>query len=125
MDRRRQILWIDGLAALVAGVVVLSLSGWLSEFYRLPRGVLVFTGIVNLIYASYSLPLAAREKRPKTFITFLVAANLFWAMVCVALAIVYGKDAGLFGLLHLWGEAIFVGGLAGLEWRWRDLLRTA
>lgn len=38
----------------------------------------------------------------------------------------FAGSASPFGLGHLVGEAIFVGGLAGLvEWRWREQLLTA
>ncbi len=55
----------------------------------------------------------------------LVAANLLWSVVCIILALTYEDTATLLGLAHLLGEALFVGGLAGLEWRWRELLLTA
>jgi hypothetical protein len=125
MDARRRILWVDGLAALVAGTVVLLISGWLSAWYRLPKELLLVVGGVNLGYASYSLSLAARSIRPAKLIVLLVVANLLWAIVCLILAVLYSDTASLFGLAHLVGEGLFVGGLACLEWRWRNLLLTA
>ena len=125
MDFRRKILWIDGLGAAVAGVAVLLASCWLEEWYRLPRDLLFTIGVVNVAYASYSLSLVVRTKRPKTLIVLLVVANLTWATICLGLAVVFSKTASPFGLVHLVGEALFVGGLACLEWRWRELLLTA
>lgn len=125
MVLRRKLLWVDGLAGAVAGVAVLLLGGWLSKWYRLPQDFLFFIGLVNLAYGSYSLSLARRARRPKTLILLLVVANLTWAVLCFRWVVVFGETASLFGLAHLVGEGLFVGGLACLEWRWRELLRTA
>jgi hypothetical protein len=62
---------------------------------------------------------------PLALLTLLVAANLAWVPVCVALAVAYRAVATPFGFAHLLGEALFVGGLALLEWRHRALLLTA
>ncbi|MBT9457119.1 MAG: hypothetical protein IV097_10915 [Burkholderiaceae bacterium] len=120
-----KLLWIDCAAAALAGVAVLSLIGWLSRLHVLPQGLLLFIGAVNLLYACYSFSLAIRARRPSPLIKFLVFANGCWAIVCICLALSLAGTASLFGLAHLLGEALFVGGLAGLEWRWREQLLTA
>ena len=125
MRLRHRLLWIDGLAGLGAGLVILLASGWLSGWYGLPTKLLLFTGAVNLAYGSYSLPLARRRLRPLGMIVFLAAANLFWTLVCFGLAFHHRHDASIFGLVHLIGEGVFVGGLALAEWRFRHLLLTA
>lgn len=104
---------------------VLALSGWLSRLEELPHEVLLFTGAVNVLYASYSFPLAVRPVRPMRLINLLVFANLAWVPVCLGLVAAFSESVTLFGVVHLIGEAIFVGGLAILEWRNRDLLLTA
>ena len=125
MSVLRRLLWVDCLAGALVGVAVLSLSGWLSDLHGLPRGVLLFTGAANLAYASYSFSLAVRARRPRRRIVLLVVANLTWAVVCLGLAAAFSASATGFGLGHLIGEALFVGGLAGLEWSQRDRLLTA
>ena len=125
MDLRRKLLWVDCSAAALAGVTVLALSGWLSRWHALPRWLLVVSGVVNLMYGSYSFSLALRARRPRHLINLLVLANLSWAVVCLWWAVVFSESATLFGLGHLVGEAIFVGALAGLEWRYREWLLTA
>ncbi|MEZ4425769.1 MAG: hypothetical protein R3E98_20410 [Gemmatimonadota bacterium] len=110
-----------GAAALV-GTLVLLASGPLSAFEGLPRGLLLFTGAVNLIYASFSFSLAVRPRRPLRLLRLLVAANLAWVPVCLALAFAFADRASVFGLIHLIGEAVFVGLLASLEWRSRAFL---
>lgn len=124
MDRRN-FLWVDGLAGAIAGVLMLALSGVLASFYDLPQKLLIFNGIVNLIYGSYSINLARRATRSMGWIHFLIAANSFWVLVCFALAAYFYPTANIFGMIHLVGEGLFVGTLAALEWRWRnDLTRS-
>ena len=121
----RRLLWVDCTAGALVGVAVLSLSGWLSGLHALPRELLLFTGAVNLVYASYSLSLAVRAERPMYLINLLVFANLAWAVVCLSLAVAFSGSATPFGVGHLVGEAVFVGGLAALEWSQRELLTAA
>jgi hypothetical protein len=118
-------LWVDCIAAAVAGAAVLMLSGWLSRLYGLPLGLLRFTGAVNLLYGSYSFVLATRTRRPIASIAALVFANLAWALLCVHLAVNVARSPTAFGLAYLFGEAIFVAALATLEWRYRAQLLVA
>ncbi len=104
---------------------MLILGGWLSEWYRVPRDLLIFMGVVNLAYASYSLSLASRAERPMKLIILLAAANMTWGLVCWRWAFVYYDSVSVFGLAHFVGEGLFVAALACLEWRWREQLQTA
>jgi hypothetical protein len=121
----RHLLWIDSGAGLSAGVVVLVLSGWLSEVYRLSRPLLVGMGLVNLAYGTYSGMLARLARRPRGLLVTLVLANATWAALCVLAAVSLAGSASAFGTAHLAGEVLFVGGLAALEWRERERLRHA
>ena len=85
-------------------------------------GSLLLIGLVNLGYATYSLSLAMRARRPPTLIVLLVIANSLWAAACLRWAVVFAPTASPWGLAHLLGESAFVGGLALLEWRWRARL---
>ena len=124
MDFRRRLIWTDGSAAALAGVTVLLLSGWLSDLHRLPRALLLLIGVVNLVYASYSLTLARRAQRGPALIVLLVLGSSVWAVLCLRWAFVFSDTASFFGLAHLVVEGLFVGGLAYLEWRWRGLLQA-
>lgn len=121
----RHLLWVDCIGAGIVGVAVLLLSGWLSDLEGLPQNVILFTGGVNLLYGSFSLALAARKHRPMRLIKALVWANLTWTPVCAGLIVAFWSTITPFGIVHLLGEGIYVGGLAVLEWRHRDLLATA
>lgn len=120
----RHLLFVDGFAAAIAGVIVLSANSLLSNWYDLPSGLVLFMGATNLAYASYSLSLAFRAIRPIYLILLLAAANLAWAIVCFSLAWWFARSASSLGMVHLVGEGIFVGVLGLLEYRWRELLRV-
>jgi uncharacterized transporter YbjL len=124
MNWRYKLLRIDSFGGLIVGFIMLLLSHWLSSWYILPRGFIIFIALVNLAYGCYSFSLLIRVKRPLNLIVLLVIANLGWAVLCVRWAVIFAQTASFFGIAHLLGEALFVGGLAWLEWRNRDLLLT-
>ncbi|HTV02981.1 MAG TPA: hypothetical protein VMF13_20710 [Luteitalea sp.] len=115
------ILRLDSGAGLLAGLLVLVLHRWLAGLYGLLPALLVFMGIVNLAYGSYSGWLARRWRRGQTLspalIGLLVAGNAAWAAVCLTLVALEGASLTMFGRAHLIGEAVFVGALAFVEWR--------
>ncbi len=113
------------MAAALAGVLVWLCAGWLADLYALPRDLLLTIAAVNLLYASGSGSLALRERPPQSLIAMLAVANVVWAVVCLTLAVRHAGTASLFGLGHLLGEALLVGGLACLEWAWRAGAPTA
>jgi hypothetical protein len=121
----KNLLWVDCTGAALAGVTVIALSGWLSRLEGLPQDVLIFTGAVNLLYASYSFSLAVQAERSMRSIKLLVFANLAWVPVCLGLLVAFSATATPLAFVHFIGEALYVGGLAVLEWRHRALLLTA
>ncbi|MEZ4702496.1 MAG: hypothetical protein R2834_19340 [Rhodothermales bacterium] len=118
------LLWFDCSAGALVGVLVLIFSGWLSRLEGLPEGVLLFTGAANLVYAAYSFSLAVRPERPMRLIKVLAIANMAWAPVCIGLIAAFAGAATPFGFVHLGGEAVFVGVLGAVEWRWRRALAS-
>ena len=104
---------------------MLLLSGWLGHWYHLSVQFMLFMGAVNLAYASYSFSLARRPTRAMVLIQVLAIANMTWGVACFAMAIYFWGTASLFGILHLVGEGIFVGGLGWLEWRVREELLSS
>ena len=119
-----KLLWIDSLGGLAAGVLVLALAGWLAPLEGLPSEVLAFTGAMNLVYGSYSLALALRKRRKRPAVYALIFANAAWLPVCLALTAAFWKTITPFGVLHLVGEGLYVGGLALVEWRQRGTFVT-
>lgn len=119
---RSRLLWIDGGGGAVVGVIVLGLMTWLSALYRLPLELVRFMGVMNMVYGAYSLALASRRSRPLWAIVVLATANFGWALACVRWSAVYWPTASFLGQIQLLGEALFVGGLALIEWRYRRVL---
>jgi hypothetical protein len=109
---------VDWIGGAIGGVLVLSLRGWLTGLYGLPDGLLVVIGLANVAYSgvSFTLAMSARGGRVP-FLWAVAAANMAWAVVCFVLAAVWAGEASPFGLAHLIGEGVFVGGLGVLEWR--------
>lgn len=122
---QRQLLWIDCSAGLTVGILVLSLSGWLSRLYALPVSLLLGMGLANVAYGAFSYSLARRPVRPRALLVLLVAANASWAVFCAITALIVAPYASPVGLATLLFESLFVGGLAALEWRNREALLLA
>ncbi len=122
MNKRPRLLWVDSLGGLGVGAGVLILSTWLSELQGLPWQVLVFMGVANLVYGSYSLSLVLRARRTTPQIALLAGANMAWLLVCIAIAWIYHDVMTIFGDLHVIGEGIYVAGLGAVEWRRRATL---
>lgn len=125
MGMIRHILWLDCMAAAVSGVLVLSFAAWLSDWYALPRELLSFIGAVNIAYACYSFSLAIRPRRRELLIELLALGNGLWALACLGIIATFAQTLTLPGIFHLLGEAVFVGGLGMLEWKWRKHLLVA
>ena len=119
----KRILWVDCLGAIATGLTMLLASGWLSEFYSLPVGFVVGHAFVHLIYGSYSFSLAVRKLRPIGLLYLLIVANAAWACFCVVFAMTIIGTASVFAVLHFALEGIYVGLLAVIEWKLRELLR--
>lgn len=122
MSRRaRALLWFDGGAAFAGGTTVLALREWFAELHRFPVGLVLFIGIANLLYASYSGSLAALASLQKTpsrrAIEVLVVGNLLWMAFCAAVLVATWSSASGFGSAHVGLEGLFVGLLAAAEYR--------
>jgi len=89
-----------------------------TDLYSLPGELLLVMGVANLAYASVSFTLAMLSRGDRVpFLRVVAAANVIWALLCAALAVMWFNEASVFGLGQLVGEAVVVGGLGVLEWR--------
>lgn len=113
----KQILWIDGGAALLAGVIILLFSSRLSVFFNLPENLLNTQAIITLVYALYSISLARRKTHPKRLVYLLAIANFAYALFVTGLVLYFFRTATIYGLIYLIAEALFIGILAFLEWK--------
>lgn len=120
--RANAILRLDSAAGFVVGIVVLTFHGWLARLYALPASLVIFTGVANVVYASYSGALVARVASKsvpsRRAIDVLIIANLVWAAVCTVLLVMNCDSASRIGMAVLAVEAAFVGALAFAENRY-------
>ncbi|MCU0346997.1 MAG: hypothetical protein MUC59_08630 [Saprospiraceae bacterium] len=111
-----KLLYFDGLAGLVVGIFLLAMREPMSGLLGLPTWLLTLQGILNLCYASYSLPLARRGHRPRWMLWTLVVANLAYALfAAVLLTQFYASCTGL-GVVYFLLEVVIIGGLGVVEW---------
>jgi hypothetical protein len=93
----------------------------LAAWYGLSTNIVVLIGSVNLVYACYSGRPAARASSgvspTRAGVELLIAANLTWALASCVIALSMWHSARRMGLAHLIAEAVFVGGLAIIEFR--------
>ncbi|MFN4256609.1 MAG: hypothetical protein ACK4Q5_16525 [Saprospiraceae bacterium] len=110
-----RLLWFDGLAALVAGLVILSLRQFLSSLLGFPLWLLVLQGGINLCYAAYSLSLARREHRPRWMLWTLAVGNMAYAAFAFVLLCAFFPTCTAWGVAFFVAEILTVGGLGVLE----------
>lgn len=118
----RTILWVDGGAAFVAGLLGLVLRDWLAGLYGFPLALVLFIAAANLVYASYSGSLAvlassSGRRVPRRAIDVLVAGNSAWAVVCVGIVVGTFRFASPIGIAIVALEGCFVAALAVAEFR--------
>ena len=117
-----RILWIDCLGGLAGGVLVILFSGWISRLEGLPHSIVLFMGIANLSYGSYSLFVATRLTRGIRLVGSLAMANMAWMPICLIVVWLHWETLTLLGCIHVLGEGIYVGILGGIEWSIRKRL---
>jgi hypothetical protein len=117
-----KLLWFDSAAGATVGLIFVVFHGWLAALYGLPDNFVLFVGLANLAYASFSFSLAIRPSRPRAMFIALVTANIVWGVLCISWAVGYWHTATIFGIGHLALEALFVGGLGITEWLSRQHL---
>ncbi len=111
-----RLLYFDGIAGLVVGVFLLIVREPLSDLLGLPVWLLTLQGIINLCYASYSLPLARRRNRPRWMLWALVVANLAYALFAAVLLTQFFPSCTGLGVVYFMLEVVIIGGLGIVEW---------
>lgn len=118
----KYILHIDGFAGTSVGLLLLLFQDIASDFYQLPKGLILFLAGANVCYGIYALRLALIRNRSLKEVTVLAIANFLWAVTCVGILFTYYEQASIFALLFISAECIFVAMLGLCEWRYRFLL---
>ncbi len=118
----KSILWVDCIGAILTGVLLLILSGWIAPLYGLPNWFVIGHAFVHLAYGSNSFSLAVRKNRPMPSIKLLVFANTAWAVICLIFARFLIGNGSSFAITHFALDGLYVGTLALLEWKVRQSL---
>ena len=121
----KYILHIDGIAGTSAGLLLLLFQNIASDFYRLPKGLILFLAGANLCYGINALRLVVMRNRSLNEVKALAIANFLWAVTCVGILPTYYEQASIFALLFISAECIFVAILGLCEWRYRFLLAAS
>ena len=116
------ILHFDGSAGLIMGILLLGFVQWFSDIYSMPKNIILFLALANILYGIYALLLALRSERSTASVVTLSFANGLWAFVCSTLIVLHFHMASFIGIAFLIGEALFVAFLATYEWKNRFLL---
>ena len=93
-----------------------------SDFYQLPKGLILLLAGANVCYGIYALRLALIHNKVLKEVAALAIANFLWAITCVGILLTYYEQASMAALLFISAEYIFVAVLGLCEWRYRFLL---
>lgn len=113
----KNLFWIDGLAALLSGTIVILCKNWFSILSNLPNNLLRNMAIIAFVYALYSITNAVLKTNSKPVFGFLIFANSLYALFCLLLLIFYYKSINGFGISFLLFDAYVVSMLAFIEYR--------
>ena len=114
-----KLLWVDGLAGLSVGALLLALHRPLLAWYGFEPDFLALQTGANLAYGAYAISLARLRARPLALLVLLACANAVWGLLCLRWAWLFRASATALGLAHLVLEALVVFALAASEWRAR------
>ena len=117
---KSNILYIDGVAGLTAGVLLFLLQDWLGYLYGLSIATVQFLAVANVCYGLYALSLAFSRMRKRFFILLLAMANVLWMWVCSMIIWQNFQTVSVIGLVFLGLEGIFVLFLAYCEWKYSN-----
>lgn len=118
----KHILWVDCLGAILTGILLAALSGYIAPIYSLPQSWVIAHACVHLAYGAFSLSLAVRRTRPIGLISTLAIANASWAVLCIIFAARMVEGDSVLAAAHFLIEGIYVGTLGFIEWNRREVL---
>lgn len=118
----KHILWVDCIGAILTGILLAALSGYIAPIYSLPQSWVIAHACVHLAYGAFSLSLAVRRTRPLVLISTLAIANASWAVLCIIFAARMVEGDSVLAAANFLIEGIYVGSLGFIEWNRREQL---
>jgi hypothetical protein len=113
----KNLFWIDGLAALISGTIVILCKNWFSLLSNLPSNLLENLAIIAFVFASFSITNAILNTDYKPVFSLLIIANLLYVLFCLILLIFYFKSINWYGISFLVFDLSVVSVLAFIEYR--------
>ncbi len=112
----RRVLLLDAASCGAMGLLLVTLSGVLSEVLSLPVGLLREAGLVLLPFALLLAFMSTRTRLPRAAVWAVIVANAIWAIDSIVLLFTGWVQPSLLGYLFVAGQAAFVAVLAELEY---------
>jgi hypothetical protein len=127
--RAKNILTLDGSAALIAALFMFTLREPLARLHGFEPAFVTALAAVNALYGCYSGTLAVRAWRgllpSRASIDLLIAGNATWSIICVGIIAFRWTSSTAWGVAHVGLEGVFVACLAAAERRWVRPLTSA
>lgn len=111
----RKALLADAVLSGLTGLLLLLAAGPLATPLGLPVGLLRWSGIILIPFASFVAWLRAQERTQRPLVFAVVACNALWALDSVLLLFTGWIEPTLVGEVFVIGQAVAVAVLAELE----------
>ena len=118
-------LLLDAGISGATGALQLGLSAELSGLLQLPPALLMESGLVMVVYAALLMLLLRASKVASALIGAVVAGNVGWTLVCVAMAVTSTPSTDALGTGFLLLQAAMTLAFAGLQFRGLQLSADA
>ena len=113
----KNLFWIDGLAALLSGTIVILCKNWFAQISNMPINLLQNMAIIAFVFASFSITNAILITNTKSVFGFLIFANSLYVLFCLLLLNFYYKSINGYGISFLIFDMAVVSMLAFIEYR--------
>ena len=111
----RRVFAADALVSAASALLMSAGSLPLSALLSLPRSLLLGAGLILLPYALLVGVLAARSRVPRVLVWGVIAANVLWAVCCIALVFESVLQPTGLGIAFVIAQALVVIAFAELE----------
>ncbi|MFD9224286.1 hypothetical protein ACFWDI_30785 [Streptomyces sp. NPDC060064] len=111
----RRVLALDAVVTGVNGLAYVAASGHLGRLLGVESALLLELGVFLTLFAAGVAFLASRRQPPRLPVTFVIDANLLWAVLSVA-ALALWFEPTTAGAVWIPMQAITVAGFAALQW---------
>jgi hypothetical protein len=88
---------------------------WLAPIYNIPQEALHLIAIVSIVYSAYGILVIYKYIPRSIGVPLLAFMNAFWAFACCGIIFYYWPAIHWLAVVHFGFEALFVLGLAYIE----------